>query len=217
MFSSFVRAFFIAALAARHVIAEDLTLSTPTLTQCQKTSITWTGGDANFLVSVVPASDPCADSIVDIPQTGQNSLEWTAVIPAGSKVELMVEDSTGAESWSGVITVGASNDTSCIDQKAAQALVAGGSLAANSTPSAAHSAATPSNAGSIPPSAAALIPSAIPYPSKAPVVPTGVGVGVGNVGNSTLNPQGSGSIPRAALSVGSLFGTLVFAFAVLNF
>lgn len=44
---------------------------------------------------------PCS---VDIPEQSGNQYNWMVNIPAGSKVEIMAEDSTGAEAWSGTVS-----------------------------------------------------------------------------------------------------------------
>ena len=41
---------------------------------------------------------------MDIPLQSATSYTWKVVIPAGSKVELMVEDATGDEAWSGTVS-----------------------------------------------------------------------------------------------------------------
>lgn len=41
---------------------------------------------------------------VNLPTLTGTSYKWKVNIPAGSNVELLVEDSTGAEAWSGVVS-----------------------------------------------------------------------------------------------------------------
>jgi hypothetical protein len=42
-------------------------------------------------------------SSVDIPEQSATSYKWKVVIPAGSRVELLVEDATSEEAWSGQV------------------------------------------------------------------------------------------------------------------
>lgn len=41
-------------------------------------------------------------------------MTWTVNLSAGTQVVLSLEDAAGNEAWSGTITVGNSNDTSCL-------------------------------------------------------------------------------------------------------
>lgn len=108
------------ALAALGVRA-DFTVYTPTLTQCQPATLTWDQATGPYDVIVVPASDPCGDYIADLGDSvDTNSYQWSKVtIPAGTQVLVSVLDSTGQEGWSGPVTVGPSDDTSCLSSQGA--------------------------------------------------------------------------------------------------
>lgn len=41
---------------------------------------------------------------MEIPVQSKTSYTWKTVIPEGSKVDLMVEDETGDEAWSGTVS-----------------------------------------------------------------------------------------------------------------
>lgn len=106
------------ALAALGVRA-DFTVYTPTLTQCQPATLTWDQATGPYDVIVVPASDPCGDYIADLGDAiDTNSYQWSKVpIPAGTQVMISVLDSTGQEGWSGAVTVGPSDDASCLSSQ----------------------------------------------------------------------------------------------------
>jgi hypothetical protein len=106
------------ALATLGVRA-DFTVYTPALTQCQPATLTWDQATGPYDVIVVPASDPCGDEFVDLGDAiDTTSYQWSKVpIPAGTQVMISVVDSTGEEGWSGAITVGPSDDTSCLSSQ----------------------------------------------------------------------------------------------------
>jgi len=201
MFSLILHVSFLLVFVARNVLAADLKLFTPEVIQCQTTTITWNGGAPKYLLSVVPANDPCSDSVVHFDQTSKTSMDWKVTVLSGSALEFMVEDSLGDESWSGIVTVKPSNDTSCIDPAAAKAISAAGSGPAFNGTSHTSSGVAESTNGLYTPS----IPASA-YPSIAPVVP----VGAGNVGSS---PPNSG-VRHAPLSVGFVIGSATVLLAL---
>ncbi|KAG6862486.1 hypothetical protein C0995_000032 [Termitomyces sp. Mi166 len=87
---------------------------TPDFVQCQKSEISWAPTTGPYNLIVVAAEDPCGDPLFDLGDHDDTSIHWTAALPTGTKVQLSVEDSAGDEAWSGVITVGQSNDSSCV-------------------------------------------------------------------------------------------------------
>jgi len=209
MFSTLARVLVVATITACFVTA-DFTINTPNLVQCQTATVNWKGGNANYLLFIVPSEDVCADSIVDIPQTGENSLQWEVTLAAGSKVDMMVADADGEEAWSGSMVVQPSSDTSCIDQTAMKALIASGSGPANTTLS-----GSAQNLGS---SAAATPTSSLGGYSPVSVAPT---VPSGAIGNAGSNPStvaaasaSSGAFPRAALPAGSVFAVAAILFSL---
>lgn len=106
------------ALAAIRVRA-DFTVYTPTLTQCQPATLTWDPATGPYDVLVVSSADPCGDAIDDFGNAiGDTSYQWSQVnIPAGTQVTISVVDSTGAEGWSGSVTVQPNDDSSCLSSQ----------------------------------------------------------------------------------------------------
>ncbi|KAG5351459.1 hypothetical protein C0989_006377 [Termitomyces sp. Mn162] len=101
------------ALFAAPALA-DFAVNTPNLVQCQSAEISWAPTTGPYNLIVVSAEDPCGDALFDLGDHDGTSIHWTAALPAGANVQISVEDSTGDEAWSGVITVGKSNDSSCV-------------------------------------------------------------------------------------------------------
>jgi hypothetical protein len=91
-----------------------LSIDTPALTQCKDVKLNWDSTKGPYNLIVVHADDPCGDPIVDLGDHDGTSLTWKVNIPAGTKVQLSLEDATGEEGWSGKITVAKSNDDSCL-------------------------------------------------------------------------------------------------------
>ncbi|KAG6883043.1 hypothetical protein C0992_009881, partial [Termitomyces sp. T32_za158] len=81
---------------------------------CQEAPISWAPTTGPYNLIVVAAEDPCGDALFDLGDHDGTSIHWTAALPAGAQVQLSLEDSTGDEAWSGVITVGKSSDSSCV-------------------------------------------------------------------------------------------------------
>jgi len=113
MFATFLTVALFVALAIQGAIAE-FTISTPTLTQCQDSKISWQSTKGPYNLIVVKSDDPCGDPVVDLGNHDGTSMTWKATLPAGLKVELSLEDASGDEAWSGVITVADSGDASCV-------------------------------------------------------------------------------------------------------
>jgi hypothetical protein len=104
---------FTIALLAAPALA-DFAVNTPTLTQCKDAKISWEGTKGPYNIIVVHAETPCGDALEDLGDHTETFVTWKAAIPAGTKVQLSVEDADGDEAWSGTITVANSDDTSCI-------------------------------------------------------------------------------------------------------
>ncbi|EKM58339.1 uncharacterized protein PHACADRAFT_252592 [Phanerochaete carnosa HHB-10118-sp] len=119
MFTTLVSAgALLSALAVRGVSAQDaFTIDTPVMTQCQSALITWTSGAPPFDLVVVPSDAPCdSDKVLaDLGDQLQNqSITWNVNLPAGTQVMLSLVDANENEAWSGTITVGGSDDSSCL-------------------------------------------------------------------------------------------------------
>lgn len=156
MFSTLITVALFLAPAISGVVGFNM--ATPTLTQCQNSSITWdksTGG-APYNLIVVPNSDPCGDAIADLGDHNGLSMTWLAALPAGMSLLFSLEDASGAEAWSGTMVVGASNDSSCVP---AELIAEEKSIAASSTKSSAGAVQTAAAAGGVAQAAGAAAPS----------------------------------------------------------
>ncbi|KAI0737386.1 hypothetical protein C8Q80DRAFT_1125389 [Daedaleopsis nitida] len=81
---------------------------------CDTVEVSWSGGIANYTLSV--ASSDSDLPISTYPDISNGTVQWLVVIPAGERVNLTVQDSTGADS--SVDLVGAassSTNSSCLD------------------------------------------------------------------------------------------------------
>lgn len=201
---------------ARIAFAGDLALLTPVLTQCKETKVEWSGGVAGYAAFIVPYNDPCGDAVVEFPQTTKNSISWNVTLPAGAKVDLMVEDADANEAWTATITVGDSDDTSCIDPKAVSVLKAAGALATESNPASAASSASAEGSGSsiyAAPIVSTPVAHAGSYPTSG-VSSSGSSDGIANAASPDTS-QTSGSLPRAQ-TAGSIVGLAVLLVAMLQ-
>jgi len=112
MFSTLFSIALFVSLAIQGLTA--LTIDTPALTQCKDAKLTWSSSKGPYNLIVVHSTDPCGDPIVDLGDHDGTSLTWKVNITSGTKVQLSLEDATGEEAWSGIITVGKSDDDSCL-------------------------------------------------------------------------------------------------------
>jgi hypothetical protein len=142
MFSTLLTVALFVAPAIQGVLA-DFAISSPALTQCKKANISWEPTEGPYNLIVVKASDPCGDALVEVGDFDTTHIDWTANIPAGTKVQLSLVDKNDQEAWSKVITVGDSSDASCLSSTGS-----GSASASASAASASSSAASLTGAGS---------------------------------------------------------------------
>lgn len=163
---------------------------------------------------MVPYNDPCGDAVAEVGVTPNNFKTWNVTAPAGAKVQVLVEDSDANEAWTGIITVGASDDSSCVDPNAVAVLKAAGALATTSAAASSSAAVSSAAAGVVTGAAAAAstpaIASSVLYPS-ASAGSSAADTGIANAANSSSSVT-SASMPRAAVPAASALGmaTLLF-------
>jgi hypothetical protein len=146
MFSTFLTVALFLAPAFQGVLAE-FPVSTPdSLTQCGEGHVGWDPRTGPYDVFVVNPDDPCGEEIAHLGQTDQSWIDFTVSWPAGTKVQLYIEDSTGDDAWSGAVTIG-EGDGSCLGA-GADAAAAAASATHAATPSVAPIGAA--NAGTNP-------------------------------------------------------------------
>jgi len=219
MYSTPLRAFaVVVAFTARHVLAAELSVSTPVLVQCQNATIQISGGQPSYLVSVVPSDDPCAESLIAIPQTTSTSVQFMVSIPSGTSVEMVADSADGQETWSGTVIVQPGTDSSCLSKTSSvssSSSSASKSLSSSASSLVSAAAASSTSGSSSSSSVSANSGSADPWSAPPPAVQSGtIGSSDGPV-NVGSNPNGtssttSGGVPRAALSVGSLIASAFF-------
>jgi len=202
MFSSLFTATLFASVAVHSALAA-LAVNSPELKQCQPATVNWeyTSGD-KFTLLAVPAGSPCDDAIVDLGDHESGSFDWAKVnVAKGTQVILSVTNKAGEEVWSSPITVGDSDDASCLT---------GGS------PAPAAAAATPAksttSSNTPKPVAGTTSGSTDSTDTSDPVDPDTPSV-VGAVSNAKL--LGSGVSARQASPVVAVVVGLVAAFALL--
>lgn len=144
MFATLVTVTLFAAAAFNGVAAQsDLTIDTPQgVTTCEPVTFNWSGGSGPFDLIAVSPSDPCGTPLVDFGDLNNNSLTWIPNLPAGTQLELSLEDATGDVAWSGTITIAQGSDTSCIPDDASSSSAASSSDASSSDASSASVAIT---------------------------------------------------------------------------
>ncbi|KAN0092951.1 hypothetical protein V8E55_003735 [Tylopilus felleus] len=123
---------------------DNLTVYTPlTFNECQQVSITWSDtGNSPYEVFVVPDDNPCDTvALMYLGNQTSTSVTCTPDISAGTQVDILVVDAAGNEGWSATITVGGSNDTSCLTSNSPSGGISG-TLLTPGTPTSSPSAST---------------------------------------------------------------------------
>ena len=183
------------ALLAAPALAQ-LSISTPKLTQCKDVEITWSNGKGPYNLIVVKEEDPCGDALADLGDHDGTKLNYKVALAAGQKVQLSLEDSTGEEAWSGIITVEGSDDKSCLTNKA---IVQPNGPGENKPAAGSNSNGPVAVAGSG--STVVVTPiKTVDVTASTPTVASGSSSGnsglsgaVGGVGNAGANPLGLGN------------------------
>jgi len=183
MYSTLLTSALFATILALQAVA-DFTVNTPKLKQCQTSTIEWAGDKGQVLVSVVKANDPCGNALVDLPNEDGSSLQWKVTLPAGTKVQVAVEDDSDDVAWSGIITVEPSDDDSCLDGNDDDNDEPKGGNKSSKSVSAKSAAGTSASVGGSQPAIvpAAATAGAAPVTTPAAVTPNG-GLGANNVGS----------------------------------
>ncbi|KAF9223767.1 hypothetical protein BS17DRAFT_704971 [Gyrodon lividus] len=168
-------------VALFQIVFADFTVDTPTFVQCQEAQITWTQGTPPYDILIVAADDVCGESVEDLGNQTSLAMTWKVNLVAGTQVVLSLVDAAEGEAWSGTVTVGGSNDTSCL---------------LSTPPSAAPSLTVPPVGG------VTTVPSAA-SPSSSAFSPAGAA-------NAGLNPT-SGALAMRPLTAISVIGSAVIA------
>jgi hypothetical protein len=201
MFATLVTVTLFAAAAFNGVAAQsDLTIDTPQeVTTCEPVTFNWTGGSGPFDLIAVSPSDPCGTPVVDFGALNNNSLTWIPNLPAGTQLELSLEDANENVAWSGTFTIAQGSDTSCISGAASSSSAASSAAASSSV---AVTGTTMVITGSAPTQPASAS-------SSAPAGPLGA---VGN--NGPLEASSNGAMTHATAPImllSAIAGLLAFS------
>ncbi|KAI6108062.1 hypothetical protein F5141DRAFT_1064318 [Pisolithus sp. B1] len=95
----------------------DFTIDTPQFVQMLKSR--GLNPTLHTISSLFPPDDVCGDALENLGDFTSLETTWLVNLASGTQVVLSLEDASGNEAWSGTITVGASNDTSCLQSSSA--------------------------------------------------------------------------------------------------
>ncbi|EIW83975.1 hypothetical protein CONPUDRAFT_49912 [Coniophora puteana RWD-64-598 SS2] len=108
--------FFVTAAALVSLVPAILaaTINTPTnVVECEPIQFTWTGGQAPYYLSLIPAGQPSANPLKTFPSQTGTSYSWTVDLQSGTALSAALKDSTGAIAYSDKFSVMAGTSTSC--------------------------------------------------------------------------------------------------------
>ncbi|GHJ87214.1 hypothetical protein NliqN6_3616 [Naganishia liquefaciens] len=149
----FAKSFVALAVAAASVLGQQI--NTPaSLTVCQPTLLSWSGGQAPYFLSVIPGGQASAAALKDFGEQNDNSETWTVDLAAGTSITLKLTDSTGNTVYSSPVTIGEGTSTSCLNAAGSSSAASGSSAASSSTGAAAGASSAVSSAASSASSAA---------------------------------------------------------------
>lgn len=135
----FAKSFVALAVATAAVLGQQI--NTPaSLTVCQPTLLSWSGGQAPYFLSVIPGGQASAAPLKDFDQQSDTSETWTVDIPAGTSITLKLTDSTGNTVYSSPVTISEGSSTSCLNAAGGASSAASGSASASSATGAVSSA-----------------------------------------------------------------------------
>ncbi|KAG8213313.1 hypothetical protein J3R82DRAFT_11793 [Butyriboletus roseoflavus] len=185
MFTTFLSLSLFITLIHTVLAQSGFSIDTPAFLQCQPAQITWSpSNNPPYDLLIVSAQDVCGEALEDLGNQTSIAMTWTVNLGSGTQVVLSLQDSVGNEAWSGAITVGSSNDTSCLA----------------STPSSA-----PPSSYTVPPGNGATPAAASPSPTSSAFSPAGAA-------NPGLAPT-SGALSTRPISTITLLSSAVLAAA----
>ncbi|PSR75610.1 hypothetical protein PHLCEN_2v9090, partial [Hermanssonia centrifuga] len=170
---------------------------------CQDAHITWTEGQGPFNLIVVPSDDPCNEVLADLGDHAGQSMTWHANLAAGTAVMLSLEDATGAEAWSGSITIGGSSDASCLPAVSSAVSSLAASSSAISSLAASSTAVSPdaSTTALVVPATYKAAPAASSASAALPATSSGaVAVGAANAGDNPNFINGAAAFHKFSAS-----------------
>ncbi|KAK7690774.1 hypothetical protein QCA50_005873 [Cerrena zonata] len=119
----------------------------------QPIQFTWSGGQAPYFLSLIPAGQPSAAAIKQFDTQQGTSFTWNVDLPAGSTFSISLKDSLGTQAFSDIETVNSGPDSACLTASASVSETgSSGSVAtsaggASSAPAASTSGSTAASSG----------------------------------------------------------------------
>ncbi|EJT48395.1 hypothetical protein A1Q1_02678 [Trichosporon asahii var. asahii CBS 2479] len=205
----FAQALTLAALAGAVAAQSGLKINTPpALTLCEPSLITWEGGEAPYIVSVIPGGQQSAPALKYLSQgTNDHQMTWNIDIEAGTQVTLKVLDKTGLAAFSAPVS---GTDRSCLSGGSASASASASDAPASESGSASEAPASetpsesaapsPSSAEASPSASAAPSPSAAPSSAASPSAPVSSATASPSAGSSTSSRAPTSTTSKAAAS-----------------
>jgi len=174
----FVSAAFAVVLLAASAVAQDNKprINSPnSLTQCQPTQLTWSGGVPPYIINVLPGGQPAAAPLKSFPKTSDTALTWIVDLePAAITIEII--DAQGAQGFTAAVNINI-GDRACLNSPTS-AIPAAASSTAESSAAPSGSAGASGSKGSSATGSAAT-PSASTKPNSASSMAQNVFAAVG--------------------------------------
>ncbi|KAF8841764.1 hypothetical protein BDN67DRAFT_1002062 [Paxillus ammoniavirescens] len=120
----------------------QMTINTPaSVTECEPTQFTWSGGTPVYYLSLVPAGQPSAPPFKQFPTQSGTSYTWNTDLGSGTSFTVSLKDSTGLTAYSDIVTIQPGSSSACLNSTVSES----GSAAPSPTSSGASGS---SNTGS---------------------------------------------------------------------
>ncbi|VDB88426.1 unnamed protein product [Peniophora sp. CBMAI 1063] len=153
---------------------QPMMINTPsTVLECQPVQFSWTGGLGPYYLAIIPGDQPFAPPMRRFPTQNGTTFTWNADLPANTKFNLLLRDSTGAQAYSATVTEGEGNDKSCEKPITAVSAASGATYApaaSGGVQNGAVNAAANITAGAHPTATASLIGSSATQHAKSAAV-----------------------------------------------
>ncbi|CAD6574982.1 MAG: hypothetical protein CYPHOPRED_005553 [Cyphobasidiales sp. Tagirdzhanova-0007] len=106
----------------------------PSLVECQPAAITFSGGQAPYIISVLPAGQVAAVPLEFLPsQPSAGTYTWQVNLAAGLNISLSIRDGTGALNYAAPLVIQPGTSSSCLNTTAGAAASSAGATAAVGT------------------------------------------------------------------------------------
>ncbi|KAJ8589008.1 hypothetical protein M405DRAFT_768264 [Rhizopogon salebrosus TDB-379] len=134
-----------AALLSVVPAAFALTVNTPaSVVECQPTLFSWSGGTGPYYLTLVPGGQSMAAPIKSFPTQTGTSYTWIADLQANTIFNIALKDSTGATSYSDIVTIESGSDITCVNTVVSEGGSSSGTAVASGTGSTSPASGTAS-------------------------------------------------------------------------